>query len=63
MTSVTRDTVRSYYIHKLLPSILEKWPREEASKLIVIQQDNAKTHIDPNDPEFCRTVQQYGLNI
>lgn len=27
------------------------------------QQDNARTPIDPNDPEFCQAVQQYGYNI
>ncbi|XP_074346321.1 uncharacterized protein LOC141685095 [Apium graveolens] len=63
MTSVKRDTVRSYYINKLLPAIFEKWPREEINKPIIIQQDNARTHIDPNDPEFCQAVQQYGFNI
>lgn len=35
--SVTRDTVRAYYILKLLLSILEKWPKEDPNKPIVIQ--------------------------
>ncbi|WOG82535.1 hypothetical protein DCAR_0101700 [Daucus carota subsp. sativus] len=63
MTSVKRETVRSVLINNVVPAILEKWPREDANSIINIQQDNAKTHIDPNDKEFCEAVQQSCLNI
>lgn len=63
MTSVRRDTIRSILIKNVLPAILEKWPSEDASFTIFIQQDNAKTHIDPNDKEFCEAVRRSGLDI
>ncbi|WOG92956.1 hypothetical protein DCAR_0312234 [Daucus carota subsp. sativus] len=63
MTSVGRDVIRSFYINKLLKAIREKWPREDYGKSICIQQDNARTHIDPDDPEFCQAAAQEGFNI
>lgn len=46
---VGRDTMRSYMITKLLPAIKAKWPKEDANKTIWIQQDNAPSHVPPND--------------
>lgn len=63
MTSVGRDIIRSFYINKVLKAIREKWPREDYGKTICIQQDNAKTHIDPNDTEFYQAAAQEGFNI
>lgn len=63
MTSVGRDVIRSFYINKVLKAIREKWPREDYGKTICIQQDNARTHIDPDDPEFCQAATQEGFNI
>ncbi|KAL6564551.1 hypothetical protein OROMI_016001 [Orobanche minor] len=61
MTSVGKDTCRSFLIGKVLPAILEKWP--DRNTPIRIQQDNARTHIDPNDEEFRAAVSRLGLNI
>ena len=63
MTSVKRDTVRSYLIEKVIRDIRAKWPREDMHKLICIQQDNARTHVDPKDIEFCQAAQQSGFDI
>lgn len=63
MTSVARDTVRSFLIEKVLKSIREKWPIEDLNKLIFIQQDNAKTHVNPNDEIFCQAATQGGFDI
>lgn len=30
---------------------------------IFIQQDNARTHVDPNDEEFCQTARREGFDI
>ena len=60
MTSVTRDTIRKFLIEKVLPAIKEKWPAEERGCPIFIQQDNAKTHIAVDDPDFCRDAQADG---
>lgn len=63
MTSVTRDKVRSILINDVMPAIIKKWPREDANLPIIIQQDNARTHIDPNDREFCEAVRKTGFDI
>jgi len=61
--NVTRDVSRSYLITKVLPAIVAKWPREARRETIWIQQDNARTHIEPNDEAFCLAVHQTGLDI
>lgn len=63
MTSVKRDTIRTYLTQKMLRDIREKWPRENIDKPIIIQQDNAKTHVDPKDVEFCQAAQHDGFDI
>lgn len=63
ITSVGRDMSRSFLINKVLPAIQEKWPPGDANTLIYIQQDNARTHINPNDEEFRLAVARSGLNI
>ncbi|CAN6327224.1 unnamed protein product [Urochloa humidicola] len=60
---VDRDTIRSYMITKLLPAIVNRWPREDAGKTIWIQQDNARTHVPVDDEQFARAVAQTGLDI
>ncbi|KAL7142023.1 hypothetical protein ABFS83_08G094600 [Erythranthe nasuta] len=63
ITSVNKDVVRSYLIEKVLPSIKEKWPREDVGRPIFIQQDNARTHINRNDEQFRRAASQDGFDI
>ena len=60
---MTRDVSRSFLITKVLPAIVAKWPREARGETIWIQQDNARTHIEPNDEAFCLAVRQTGLDI
>ncbi|WOG92649.1 hypothetical protein DCAR_0311923 [Daucus carota subsp. sativus] len=64
MTSVKRDTIRSFFTQKVLLDIRAKWPREDIDKpILIIQQDNVKTHVDTNDVEFCQVAQQDGFDI
>ena len=63
MTSVTKATSCEFLINKVLPAIKSKWPAEERHLPIFIQQDNEKTHIDVNDPEFVATAQCDGCDI
>ncbi|WCJ31571.1 hypothetical protein M5689_013054 [Euphorbia peplus] len=58
ISSVTRQVIRRYLIDKVLPAIREKWPREDLRNPIYIQQDNARTHINSNDNEFCIAAKQ-----
>jgi hypothetical protein len=61
--SVTRAIIRSFYIDKVLPSVMDVWPIEDIGIPIFIQQDNARTHIDINDEEFCQAVKESGFDI
>ncbi|WCJ31488.1 hypothetical protein M5689_012980 [Euphorbia peplus] len=63
ITSVNRDIIRSFLIGKVIPAIRERWQRDEIIHPIFIQQDNAKTHVNPNDPEFCEAARQDGFDI
>jgi len=63
MTSVKKDTIRQFLIEKVLPAIKEKWPAQERGLPIFIQQDNARTHIDVNDPAFVQAAQADGWDI
>jgi hypothetical protein len=47
------EVIRQYMIDKLLPDIKAKWPAEGRHQTIWIQQDNCRTHIPFDDPEFC----------
>lgn len=61
--SVTRAITRSFYINKVLPSLMDKWPIEDIGNPIFIQQDNARTHIDIDDEEFCEAAKKNGFDI
>jgi hypothetical protein len=50
-------------IEKVLPAIKAKWPRDDLNRPIYIQQDNAPSHIEVNDPLFCEATQQDGFDI
>ena len=59
ITSVTKVHTRQMMIDKIIPQIVNKWPRSVRvgeSPTVFIQQDNAGPHIGANDPEFRRAV-------
>ena len=55
--------MREFLIEKVLPAIQAVWPEGDARQTIYIQQDNAKPHILPDDPEFLEAVAKTGLDI
>ena len=63
MTSVRKEHCREFLINKVIPAIKAKWPAEEKGMPIFIQQDNAKTQIDVNDPAFLEAAQSDGWDI
>lgn len=63
ITSVKRETIKAFLIEKVIPAILEKWPRSEHRETIFIQQDNARTHVPPTDPDFLAAASQSGFDI
>ena len=60
---VTKGVYRELLISKLLPAIIEKWPRtDRLSRKIWIQQDGAKSHINTDNEEFRQAIQDQELN-
>ena len=50
-------------ILKLIPAILENWPRQDRlSRKIFIQQDRAKNHIQEDDNFFNDALVENGIN-
>jgi hypothetical protein len=60
---VNREVSRQFLIEKVIPAIYSQWPGEDVGRTIFIQQDNAKTHVAPNDPAFLEAVEATGLDI
>lgn len=61
--NVTRDVMREYLCEKVIPAIAELWPDDGHGETIWIQQDNARTHVLPDDPAFLAAVKDSGLDI
>ncbi|KAK9742440.1 hypothetical protein RND81_03G173200 [Saponaria officinalis] len=62
IASITKEVIRYCLIQKVIPAVKAKWPNGR-SKVIVIQQDNAKPHIKINDKEFIAAAQSNGFLI
>ena len=61
LSAVTAPVYRQWLIKWLLPVIKEKFLL--STRLIKIQQDNARLHIQPQDPTFLQAAQRLGLNV
>lgn len=61
--NVTRDVMREYLCEKVIPAIVEVWPDDGDVGTIWIQQDNARTHVQPDDPVFLAAVKASGLDM
>ena len=60
---VTKEVYRELLISKLIPAILENWPRRDRmSRTIFIQQDSAKNHIHEDDEEFNNALMEQGID-
>ena len=60
---VTKEVYHDLLITKLIPSILEKWPRgDRLSRKIFIQQDGAKNHISCNNKLFNNALVKNSIN-
>ena len=60
---VTKVVYRDLLINKLIPAILDKWPRRDRmSRTIYIQQDGAKNHIREDDKEFNNALMEQEIN-
>ena len=60
---VTKQVYRELLISKLLPAIIEKWPKtDRLSRKIYIQQDGANSHIGEDDKEFKEALEGQDIN-
>ena len=60
---VTKEVYQDLLISKLLPAIMEKWPRRDRlSRKISIQHDREKTHISEDDKVFKDVLMEKGIN-
>nr|XP_051196172.1 uncharacterized protein LOC127309316 [Lolium perenne] len=60
---VDREKSREYLVKYVLPAIKAKWPESDRWNTIYVQQDNAKTHIKPDDPIFLQEAARGGWDI
>ncbi|XP_074323258.1 uncharacterized protein LOC141660192 [Apium graveolens] len=60
--NINKVMVKQCIIEKILPAIKEKWPQEN-NKHIIIQQDNASSHINGDDIEFMDAAKSDGFNV
>lgn len=63
ISSVNREVSRKFLLEKVIPAIKEKWPRDAIHEPIIIQQDNARSHINENDSEFLQVAKEDGFDI
>ncbi|ETI48513.1 hypothetical protein F443_07458 [Phytophthora nicotianae P1569] len=61
--TVDREVYREYLVTKVFPAIKAQWPRKDRHMLILVQQDNAKPHVEPWDPDVVKAGQEGGWNI
>ena len=60
---VTKEVYRELLISKLIPAILEIWPRRDRmSRTIFIQQDSVKNHSHEDDEEFNTALMEQDIN-
>ena len=61
--SINRSVIVGMIKDNLMPAIREKFPSEYKSSQITIQQDNAKPHVKPDDPDVSAAGKNEGWNI
>ena len=62
INSVNVDVHREYLINKVIPEVVEKWPRSHRYVMIKIQQDDAGPHIKEDWPAFVAASRANSLN-
>ncbi|XP_028789840.1 uncharacterized protein LOC114745810 [Neltuma alba] len=60
---INKEVCRNFLCNMMLPTIKEKWPRDDVGETIIIQRDNVPCHINDNDEEFRRVTCDSGFDI
>lgn len=58
-----REHIKAWLINEVIPSIHQKWPAEDLGQPILIQQENARTHVNPSDKDFLEAGSKDGFDI
>lgn len=61
--NVTREVYADYLGSHLIPAIFGNFPAEDLGEPIILQQDNARPHILPDDEQFLQACATEGLNV
>ncbi|POM59945.1 hypothetical protein PHPALM_31254 [Phytophthora palmivora] len=61
--SVTRAVYKTFLLDDVIPATKANWPRREKWRPILIQQDNAKPHLSPFDPDIVAAGTEGEWNI
>jgi hypothetical protein len=61
--NIDREKYRQLLIDEVLPAILAKFPTTYLMSGVEIQQDGAKSHINPDNEEWLAAVEATGCNI
>jgi hypothetical protein len=62
--TITKVKYRQLLLQKVFPAIIEKWPARDWNKetcIIRVQQDGAKSHLDPDDQQLQEGLQELGI--
>ncbi|XP_057774932.1 uncharacterized protein LOC130993913 [Salvia miltiorrhiza] len=62
IAAITKEVIKASLIQEMVPYFKAKWP-QTANKNIIIQQDNAKPHIKPDDPDFLAVANTDGFKF
>jgi hypothetical protein len=63
--NVTREVYLDMLWNKLIPAfnLVTKFPAADLTKPIYVQQDNARPHIVPDDPDFLEAAANQGITL
>ncbi|KAG4053246.1 hypothetical protein PC123_g11595 [Phytophthora cactorum] len=61
--AVNAEVYTHFLLEFVFAAIRSRWPRGDRGKIIYVQQDNATSHIQPNDPDVLREGSRDGWDI
>jgi hypothetical protein len=61
--SIDRHVYKEYVLNKVLPAIMERWPKQEKKNPIYIQEDNCRIHTTNTRVEVKKAAKKKGFKI
>jgi hypothetical protein len=63
ISSIDRHVYKDYVLNKVLPAIMERWPKQEKKNPIYIQEDNCRIHTTNTRVEVKKAAKKKGFKI